>query len=371
MRNIPSKEEVTGYIRKDKKTILLTMAVTVVLFILLFGYSLYSSYSELNEEDQFLSQDQVVEILEKEPEEVSVEEIREIEETLEQKRYSFGVLIEREDQTLYNYPDLITEFLISEDVVSFVEEFTGETILPSPELAVEVSEDSSSKIQYIMIGTANEESNLVFAKAYYQALKNKELIPSLQDKSVYMMDEEPFLVEEETWMDIVLDQIQLFSPVENVIGFIISLIVGFFLGVALVLLKTMLRKEIPFMYELKEKETDKIIYMNKLRGLDTQELFRKLSHSILMFPDNKKLILSQQSIKENLYTEIEQRGNPDEYQQVKILNDVEQSENLTKYDEVIILIEQNKTTKNWYKNQRIQLERIEIPVTIYNYVIKK
>lgn len=371
MRNIPSKEEVIGYINKDKKTIFLTMVLSGILFSLLIAYSLYSQYSELTEEDQFLSQEEVVEILEKEPEEVSVEEVREIEEALEQNRYSFGVLIEREDQSLYNYPDLITEFLISEELVSYVEENTGETLLPSPELAVEVSEDSQTKIQYIMVGTANEEDNIALAQAYYQAFQNNEMIPALEDKLVYMMDEEPFLVEEETWMDIVFEQIQLFSPLQTIVGLFISLVLGFFLGVAIVLLHTILRKEIPFMYELKEEESDKVIYMNKLKGLDTQDLYRKLAHSILMFPNNEKLILSQKPIKEELFKEIRQQENSYDSLQVKIVKDVEESENLTKYDEVIILVDQNNTTKAWYRNQRIQLERVEMPVTIYNFVIKQ
>lgn len=371
MRNIPSKDEVLGYIKNGKKTIIFTMIFTGVLFTLLFAYSFYSSYSEQREEEDFLPQDEIVEILDKDPEEVSVEELREIEETLTQGRYTFGVLIEREDQSFYNYPALITEFLISEDVVSYVEDISGKTLLPSPELALEVSEDSQTKIQYILVGTGNEEDNFAFAQAYYQAFKEEGLIPSLQDKMVYMMDEESYLVEEETWMDLVLTQIQLFSPIQLLIGLIIALIMGLFLGVIIVLIQTMSRKEIPFMYELKNEETDKVIYMNHLKGVEIEELYRKLAHSIQLFSENEKLILSQYPIKDDLLKEFKLKGDKESLNRVMIYEDIVNSDNFEDYDEVIILVEQNKTTKAWYNNQRILLERVDLPVTIFNYVLNR
>lgn len=368
MKNIPTKEELIGYLKSDKKTIISTVGIFILLFVLLLAYSIYATFLDLREEEElFLSQEEIVEILEREPEEVSARDIREIEEALEEERYAFGILVERDDQTFYNHPELITELLISEEVVAYVEESIGREILPSPELAVEVSEDSNTRILEIVIGTADEEDNILIAQAYYQAVQEEGLIPPLDDKAIYMMDDEPFLIEIETWMDLVLAEIQFVNPIRAVMGLIFMIGFGLLAGVVIVLVKTMFRKEIPFLYELKEEESDKILYFNQLREIETEEKFRKLTHAILTFPHQKKIVLSQHNIDEKFSTLLEDRIKSENLKDVLVLNDFEESSINTHVDEIIILVEQNKTTKTWYKNQRIQLDRIKVPVTILNY----
>lgn len=368
MKNIPTKEEVIGYIKNGRKTIVITVGVFVLLFMVLIAYSIYSTFTETREEEEeFLSQEEIVEILEREPEEVSTADIRNIEEALEEERYAFGVLIEREDQTFYNYPNLITEFLISEEVVSYIEARVGRELLPSAELAVEVSEDSSTRILEVVVGTADVEDNRVIAQAYYDAIQEEGLIVALDDKVIYMMDDEPFLVETETWMDLALAQIQYISPIRAVIGFVVTVIIGFITGVIIVLFKTMLSKEIPFMYELEENDSDTVLYFNQLRGISTEEKQVKLAHSISRFPQKKKIVLSQFELDtvSNLLTEEKkehQSGN-----EILFFRDFAECPSDVQFDEVIILIEQNKSTKDWYKNQRIQLSRTTAPVTILNY----
>ncbi|MCC5894491.1 MAG: hypothetical protein JJU16_03445 [Alkalibacterium sp.] len=368
MKNIPTKEELIGYIKSDKKTIGQTVAVFIILFILLLAYSLYSNFTDMREEEElFLSQEEIVEILDREPEEVSAADIRNIEEALEQERYSFGVLIERDDQTFYNYPALITEFLISEEVVAFVEERVGTEILPSAELAVEVSEDSSTRILEVVIGTADEDDNRIISQAYYEAIQEEGLIAPLDDKTIYMMDDESFLIEEETWVDLVMAQIQFITPARAAVGFIIMTGLGLIAGVVLVLVKTMLRKEIPFMYELKVEESDKVLYYNQIRDVEPVERYSKLIHAVMSFPEKKKLVLAQYDLNQQFILLLEEKINERDESSIVLLNDVEETPVNLNIDEVIILIEQNKTTKNWYRNQRIQLERLGSVVTILTY----
>lgn len=368
MKNIPSKEELIGYLKSGKKTISMSVGIFIILYLLLLAYSLYATYTELREEEEiFLTQEEMVEMLDREPEEVTPMEIRDIEEALEQERYAFGVLIEREDQTFYNYPALMTEFLISEEVVTYVEERIGSEILPSPELAVEVSEDSGTRIQEIVIGTGETEDNILIANAYYEAIQESDLIAPLSDKVIYMMDDEPFLVEEETWLELALEQIQLFSPARAVAGFIAMITLGFFTGIVLVLIKTFFSREVPFMYELKERDSDNVIYFNQMREIDERERIERMLHATLTFPELKKVILSQNKLSEEfevlLREKIEEAGN----QNVSLAQDVNNVPLNERFDEVVILVKQHETTKTWYKNQRIQLERLKLPVTILNY----
>lgn len=368
MKNIPTKEEVIGYIKSDKKTIGWTIGGFVFLFLLLMTYSLYSTFTDMREEEElYLSQDEIVAILDREPEEVTAGDIRNIEESLEQNRYAFGVLIEREDQSFYNYPSLITEFLISEEVVNYVESQINGTILPSPELAVEVSEDSSTRIQEVIIGTGDEEDNRLIAEAYYDAFQEEGLIPPLSDKIIYMMDDEPFLIEEETWVDLVMAQIQYVSPARAVIGLFIMSILGLLAGIILVLLKTFFRKEIPFMYELKRDESDTVLYFNQVKTAEPAGKYSKLTHAIMTYPERKKIVLTQNQINDQFAALISERAGTDKNEPVLMLNDFEKTPINMHLDEVIILVEQNVTTKDWYKAQRIQLERISVPVTILTY----
>lgn len=368
MKNIPTKEEVIGYIKSDKKTIGWTIGGFLLLFLMLMAYSLYSTFTDMREEEElYLSQEEIVAILEREPEEVTAGDIRNIEEALDQNRYAFGVLIEREDQSFYNFPSLITEFLISEEVVNYVEELIGGTILPSPELAVEVSEDSNTRIQEVIIGTGNEEDNRLIAEAYYEVFQEEGLIPPLDDKVVYMMDDEPFLVEEETWVDLVMAQIQYISPARAIMGLLIMSILGLITGILVVLLKTLFRKEIPFMYELKRNDSDTILYFNQVKTSDPAQKYSKLTHTILTYPERKKIVITQNQLSDQFAAQISERAETDENDQILVVHDFEETPLNMHLDEVIILVEQNVTTKEWYKIQRIQLERIKVPVTILTY----
>lgn len=366
MKNIPSKQEVVGYLKSGKRMIAASAGGFIILFALLLAYSIYSTFVDLREEeDLYLSQEEIVEILDREPEEVTASDIRDIEEALEQERFAFGVLIEREDQSFYNYPELLTQLLISEEVVSHVEDAIGREIRPSPELVVEVNEDSNTRIQEIVIGTANMEDNILISQAYHEAIQEEGLIPPLEDKTIFMMDNEPFLVEDDTWLDLVMIQIQYFSPIRAVVGFIVMLGLGVLVGVALVLFKTVFQKEIPFMYELKEEETDKVLYFTQIRGVKEAEKYDKLSHAVVAYPDKSKLVLSQHALNERFEQRIYEKGSDDV--SLEIVKDLEEISINQLFDEVIILVQQNKTSKNWYKNQRIQLKRLELPVTILNY----
>jgi len=368
MRNIPSKDELISYIKKGKKTIIASMFIFVILFAILYAYSIYTNYQKSREEeDLFLSQEEVTDILNREPQEVSVDEVRDVEEALEQNRYSFGVLIERQDQSLYTYPNLIREFLVSEEVVNHIQESIGKEILPSPEHVVVVTEDSQTRIQEVIIGTADEEDNILIAQAYFEAFQ-EDVIAPLNDKNVYMMDQEPLLIEEETWLDLVHAQIQLFDPLTMIIGIIMFLIIGFIIGIIIVLLQTMRQKEIPFLYSLEKDNLDKVLYLNHLKVKDEEQFYRQLTHTILNFPDKKKLILSENKIDINLENQLKRLSKEKKTGlEYSIINNIEDSDIGIDYDEVIILVKQNMTAKKWYENQRILLDRLNIPILIINY----
>lgn len=367
---IPTWQELKNYLVNGKKIIYITMGTIVVLFSLLYAYNIYANYQQLKKDDgEFLSQDEITSITESDPEEVSVQQLNAVETALTQDRYLFSVLIEREDQSLYNYPQLIREFLISDDVVNFVEEKTGKKLLPNPEMAVKVEEDSDTHLQKILIGTGNEEDNNAFALAYYSVFQEEGLIKALDDKAVYLMNEEPYIEEVETWYDVVFEQIQIFSPFRAVLVLIIALLFGFIMGVLIVLIKTIYQKEVPFLYSLEYNKSDKILYFNQLKAVSTEEMNQKIAHVIIPRENKKTVIITQiqlgdKTIEDSSIMEaIESTSNSIPL----FVKDVDEIDPNYSFEEVIILVKQNKTTKVWYENQRIQLERFNVPVVIVQY----
>lgn len=370
MKNIPTWKEVKNYLLNGKKIIYATMGIIVVLFSLLYAYNIYANYQQLREEDEeYLSQDEITTITESDPEEITVEQLNEVEEALAQDRYLFSVLIEREDQSIYNYPELIREFLISDEVVRYVEEETGRPLLPNPEMAVVVEEDSSTHLQKIIIGTGSEEDNSAFALAYYNALQEEGLVTALENKDVYLMDEEPYIEQVETWYDVVFEQIQVFSPLKAILVLITALLFGFILGILIVLVRTVYQKEIPFLYSLEHDKTDKILYFNQLKAVSNDEMKQKLTHAI-MPTGNKKTIVITQKIINNELLETLSKFEATENNSISMplfVKDVDEIDPNYSFEEVIILVKQNETTKAWYENQRIQLERFEVSVIILQY----
>lgn len=340
------------------------MIACLAIFSMLVGYNIYST-QQIQQEgtgaQQYLTQEEIENILNEESGSLSATEQNNIEESLIQNRYAFSVFIETENQEGFNTPDLLKEFLITDEVVSYVEETTGIQISPNPELAVVVDRIENTPIQRINIGTGDEAENEMIANAYYDAVE-EGIVTYLQNKNVYNLEEEPALQTEIEESDI-QEEFNSFSTIELAILFVVIAVVGAFIGIGIAMLRTFSKDQVTEFYGLQNKETDTVLPFYRMKNKTESEMNSAIAHSSLYPAGGKKLLLSQYDLSEHLIAELKNKEN-ELTNQVTIANEFSETDLAKRFDEIIIIIEITKTTKTWYQNQRIQLEKANLPITI-------
>lgn len=357
MRNIPTKNELIDFLKSQRKTIFISIGVAILSHFLLVGYNLYGNLqNDPDLEEQYLEQNEIYSILERDPEEISVAELREVEDALEKDRSAFSMFIELENQETFNNPNALREFLIVDETVAKVEAMSGYSLGPIPSLVVNVEE--SSGIQTIIIGSGDVEANKEIARAYRQLLINGE-VPLIQDKIVYEIGEEVEVIEEQTFMEIISQNVASTSPLTVVIGSVLSMIIGTIIGVFIALIRTIYQKEIPLLYGYELNDSDTILLYSKLKNVDENNIEQSVAHAINRNQHKKKLILAQHTLSEELKNSIEES--------IPVFQELSEANPLITVDEVIILTRQNKTLKSWYENQRLKIERLNVPVTVIQY----
>lgn len=362
MNYIPTWIELKEFLKAYKKVILTTFAIVLFLFLLLTAYNTYAINQDDTVEEPELTPQEVNEIIGMDPEEVQANELQLIEDTLSYRRYAVPIHIERGvTQEVFNDTNVLNEILVQENVINEVEERSGVQIIPeqSPELAIRVG--NREGLTTVMVGLGSEEENKAVAQAYMDLLEsNSEIIDFLEDKEVYHLASEPELIREETWAEIVQSNVQFLSPGRLIIFTIIISVTGLIMGVVIAIVQAIIGKPIPFLYGLEMEETDKVIPFNKL-GKSEKELEKRISHVILTHPEYKKLVLSTEPISPELEKILLSNGN------IEIVASLEESSISKEVEEVFILVKQNRTLKDWYKDQRIQLKRLNALINIIQY----
>lgn len=363
MNLIPTWNEFKSFFKVNKKVIGISIAGFLVVFLALFVYNLLSSDSEVLE-PEYMSQEEVVEILGREPEDVTATELDQVEQALAHDRYTFKVLVEKDSQDFMNNDAVLRNIMIQEDVVSMIEERAGITIEPEATQSIGVA--SENDILRVVIGTADVEDNERIANAYYDAIINNEL-PFFEDKTIYAMDDAPFLEEEQSWFDLAGTQLAELSTTAIVLtilgGIIFSLIVA--LGIAV--LKSVFQKKVPVSYKLEKDAKDHVVFLTKLNSITEEQYLNNLVFAIESPTSKKKLVLSQQVLPAELSKKLNQKAISGQQPQLTIADEVASTNPAYLYDEIVILVKQNQTDKDWYKNQRIQIEKMEASVTIVQY----
>lgn len=363
MNLIPTWNEVKSFFKINKKVMGISIAGFLVVFLALFGYNLLSS-DDVELEPEYLTQDEIIEILDRDPEDVTANELNDINESLENERYTFKVLVENDSQEFMTNQHVMKSIMIREDVVSSIEEKSGVTINPSATLAIGVG--SENDILRIVIGTGNVDDNKKIADAYFDALISNEL-PFFEDKMIYAMDDEPFLEEEKTWFDLAGTQLAELSTTAIILIVIVGIVLSLIVALIIAVLKSVFQKKVPVSYKLEKSSKDKVVYLTKLSSVSEEQYLNNLAFAIENPSTNKKLVLSQQVLPAELSKRVSQKAISGQQSQLTIADEVSNTNPAYTYDEVVILVKQNQTDKDWYKNQRIQIEKLDVPVTIVQY----
>lgn len=355
MNNLLSFEDAKRTIKKNKVLIIAIALITAAVYLLLSVYN-YMSFVAEEERDEIVeppfSQEEIIEILNREPENILVEELRLVQQSLNAEAVEFRVFIESTDQSPLSDAGLLKDFLILDDVVDFVENEANTQIEIDRDLAVIVSRRTGNPVLSVQVRTGSLEDNMAIAEAYMDAFE-EEVIPLLNNREVYLLDEEPGPYEERM-INLIMENLGIFAPMSMVIGTVVAFIAGLFIGIVVSVLKSYKQGKLDELTILSHNEGDKIIPLYKLKD---KSMIEKQVHFAIKHPADLKKVLLCENISDEKVSDSLRNV-------VDCFEDVSEIKADVNYDEVILLIYLDNTTKEWYNSQRVQLENVDAKVKI-------
>lgn len=362
MEILPTYKELKRFLNYNKKTILLSILAVFLLTVTLVAYNIYARNQSESKKQDYISQEEILTISEKDPENVTLEELNSMNEALEADRYEFSFSVEDEFQGIVSNQYVIYSAITQEEVIEKVEAGAGIQIIPNPELAITLVNDND--IMKVSIGTGNQEQNQLIAHAYYDLISNGN-IPFFSNKTVYQYDPAPVL-EEENWLESAGTQLVNISNMVIIVGIIGVIIIAVIIGLLVAIVKSVFQKTVPLMYKLETETTDKVLQYTKLSKMGEEEFHNSLTYAVSQPENKRKLVLSDQDFSIlNQYDSdsMEISDQP----RIVVSKEVSNLNPSYVFDEVIVLVKLNTTAKSWYHNQRIQLKRMSAYVTVIVY----
>lgn len=375
MKNNLAIKDLLVFLMDNRKIIIISMISFV---LILGGYQTFNSYKELQNteidetaEQKLTNNDQLIEIYNKESYELTEDEVEQLSEFLQQGAYAFKIYVQNEENIPMTSNVLVKESLITDEVIEEVERISGLTIEPSPKQAVNVYNESDSGIHTIQIGTGLEDDNQVLAEAFYEVLSTGN-IPILNAMEVSFFEDEPYEVilsvreqpqieaENLTWKD---------SLQAIVLMMVAGLFLGFIAGFLFSIAKLFIQKEVSIFYDFSYQNTDNIIHINNFNWKNKQKENEIIVYSTLYPKKKKSLILSEFEIKEDITKELNSSVSNSSLGNYEInkSNNLLSISNKINFDEIIFLVEKNKTTKKWYENQRLLSTNFNVPVKVIQF----
>lgn len=374
MRNLPTIEELISFLKDNLKIIILSIVSCLFLFVVGIGYTIYTD-SKIEDTVQNTVQeenllDNIDETLPLE-EQLEPEEIEMIVDKLQEDGVEFSFYLEKESADPFKSPDLLKELLVSPNVLNTVEQEANTKIIPSPELAVNVSLNSDNLLLTVTVGTGDVYKNKAIADAYFKII-SEENTPFFDNKTVFIVDE-PETTEmldnedniNETDINSSLTMGSL-TPKRIILLAIAAIVLGITIGVIIALALSLLKKEVDEIYGFAVDDEDTILNMSKLNKQSKDEISKQVVHSIIHPSKKTKLVLSETKLDNEIVKKLHDEANihfensedlsNDKEVSVIIANSIIDIDPKINIDEVAFICKKNETTKRWYENQRKLLE---------------
>lgn len=227
---------------------------------------------------------------------------------------------------------------------------------------VRVTVDPNSSIFTALFETGKNRNNLNVADFYFDKLINKEF-NVLEKKIIYPIVEPQLVEEPEIEIKEGIDASETVNKaiiVDLVINTVIWFILGGVLAIGLALLKELYGKKLNFAFGYDNGEEDDLIVFDRI--LNNQDL---INHFIASPFKNKKLIISERPIGDYIKNKIICNKNILTFDGKDSDNKVYLDEKASilemdvhsKYEEVILLVETNVTSRKWY-NEQLKLSEL-------------
>lgn len=340
MKDLPTIKQMKKFFKDNLKTIFATAGVCLVLFFGAVGYTIYSNDAAL-----------------KRVESVTGKEITPITgaeySKLNKNKVRFLFFVENEEGNLFANPNLFESILLSDDVLA---ESGAEALIPkgvAPEFVIDVTYDDVTSGLFVTVGTGDYNTNLALANLLYETVSTDKL-GFFDNKDVYMLTEpEKVSKKLESLTDANI------SVMEYVVYGVAVLILSVIMGLFIAAVRMVTNKEISDGFSYKYAEDDLVMDLTEMGGEVNQPL--ALVQAIRHPAKDTKLVLAQRLDAKELQEKLITKEGTGKF---IVKNDILEVSADTHFDEIIIISEKNQTTKQWYKNQRIQLENYHSPIKI-------
>lgn len=341
MNQLPTWKDIKEFIVTSWKTMVVSMLAVLVIYAGAIWYSL-SSQDELSMKQQELAMGEFAQY------DLSTDDY----EQLKKDEVSFTFYVENDNDTAFMNYNLLKTYLLSPEVLPQIKESLNLTYEVPDFFVLNIGRDTTEAMN-ISIGTGNYKDNKALANRLYDLFENEEL-EIFSGKNVYNLTEPAKTQSNGANGNIETSAMQISTAnyyVLAALGVVVALVVGIFVA----LLQNYLKKEYTNTSLIHFKDVDNVVNLSHLHNNDN--INEALHHSII-HPRNtgNKLILAQSSqrLDEILNSETSLLVYPS-------LLDI--SEDVV-FDEVVLLIEKNNTTKSWVNDQKVLLENYSIPVKV-------
>lgn len=326
--------EIKRFLEENKKNI--------IIMILVLGVLLGGIFTFLGQR-----------IAEEEVEE-EIEDSKEVFENDSQAAF-FRFYIENPDGYAFNNSPVLDELFNMEYLYEEVLLETGTNIKKIKELAedkeiidfspVKVRINSDSYIYTAIFETGNNQANIRLANFYYNYLFNDK-ISILKDHTVFSLVEPELVkkVEKDDEVKVVSSQKSKSNLVKTIgKNLIISLVLSAIIAIGIVILQTLFGKKLGYVFSYNAEDFDDfMLYDPQLKNKNSIQYFMNTPSSA------KRLILSQAAFSQE--DKIAMINQVDE--NITWSSSIETTSTSDYYDEIVLLVQANETTRNWFNKQK-------------------
>lgn len=363
-----------GLVLNDFKQFLVYKRKIILIFTLLITLAIigFSVFKELRTNDEVeetaepveeigdFTDSDIEELLLEDRENLSNNDISMINDFLYEDAYAFRMYIENRDGSVFNRSNLMHEIFTSDQVINMLESQAGHELDLIEDFFVTVDYNSNNVIFTITIGTGNAEANAAISQALYDSLAENE-IEIINEKVTYLFEEPQSVDLNEDIQEVEVAD----SPSDNLLETVgISAIIGIFLGagfgVVAAYAHSLIEKKVNPLYNFNLKSGD--IFINFSDKKKSEDLIQnEIWHAIMHPVDKQKLVLTQSGTLRNQLAHLADEESLFSGDIASEAHDVKSSK---EFDEIIVIVENGNTDKQWYTDQVNQIKVYGTPTKI-------
>ena len=230
----------------------------------------------------------------------------------------------------------------------------------TPEDMLNVKFDSTTNALVIEVGTGDYNNNLDIAQVIFEDVKAGN-IPSFETRQVVILTK-PQEVNQSAESAMVSTKVNVSDTNYTLISVIVA-IVSVLAGVFASVIRLIFKKEVSDVFNASFSEKDLVL---DLTQISSEKERVAAAQQAVNHPQGRKCILTEISLPEPISAELlsNNKQPDDQSENILITDSISNIPSNMEFDEIVIFLLKNTTTKEWYKSQRIQLANYRSDIKI-------